>query len=223
MLIKCISNRLNKIENEFLRNKVRSRYSHEDYELDIEISKIYDVYGMSISKDGVEFFICTSDDDRYPITYHEVFFEIIEDTISSNWSYDFKYNYIVPGIWKNTPMFYENLLNGEKKEEDIFENIKKETQRVNSSIFLLKKLISFSLPLDYIEEIYELDWKNKNNINIMFSLKNLIDGVNLYSRNIISKSDFLHQLELIELRKEINFNNEDKKIMEKIIFQLKKE
>ena len=129
MQIKCKFNRIDQINDNPTKVALREViYLEDDYELGIKIDKIYDVYGIYFHKTGAMYLICEEDDDLYPIGSHASFFEIVDSSMPIDWVFvynDIDESYLVPKIWAEDPMFYENLLNGNKKEEDIFKMIKK--------------------------------------------------------------------------------------------------
>lgn len=128
MKVKCKYNKVNQIKNELIRNELKKIILlDEDYEIGLNISEVYDVYGLYFSKEGAMYFICEDSDDKYPIGQHASFFEIIDSSIPCDWKFvyrDTDESYIVPKVWADDSMFYEKLLDGEEKEELIFQKIK---------------------------------------------------------------------------------------------------
>ncbi len=214
MLLKCnISN----------SNNLKLKDTCKSYYLDID--ETYDVYGIVIYESQIKYFICTDNDDKYPSAYDKNMFIVVDDSIPRDWSLSKigYYTYIVPDIWNKTPLFYENLLNGCKKEEETFRQIKNKIQKENKLLYLLKKLTSFSLPVSLtLEEIYNSDWNIRSSVNVVFNFNNLITGLNYYLGNLISKDELYGVLEVIELRKDIIIAINEKELILNIISSLNK-
>ena len=128
MKIRCKYNKINQIQDQKIQEVLKKIiFLDDNSELGIEINRVYDVYGLYFSEVGTQYFICEDTEDEYPTGGHACFFDIIDNSIPINWK--FVYNniddsYLVPSEWAEDDMFYEKLLNGEKKEKIIFQKLK---------------------------------------------------------------------------------------------------
>ena len=131
MKVRCTSNNLFSIKNEKILKKISPYICKTDGELDIETNVIYTVYGIEVWENHPWYYVCT-DNDEYPTPYSSVFFEVIDERLSSHWilhtstdkTGDFHTKFMIKE-WAKDPLFYENLIDGEEGTTYIFEKSKK--------------------------------------------------------------------------------------------------
>ena len=126
MILECL---FNKIENvDAVYSEYIKQYIHQT-EVALEIGKEYVVYGIVFRSNVPWFYVCEEESDDYPRLHFSGFFNLIDPKVSSVWevNYSTKANnitHILPGEWNADPSFYENLVEGNEAEKEIFQRLK---------------------------------------------------------------------------------------------------
>lgn len=131
MQVLCRFNRLNQIVDVTTVNRLKKNINLSgDDEIGVEIGQKYLVYGIIFWNDAPWFYLCEDEEDDYPTPFPADLFDIIDDSIPDEWHLSY---HCIKGIpkselvfseWANDLLFYENLINGSKKEVNIFKNYK---------------------------------------------------------------------------------------------------
>ena len=96
------------------------------------LGKEFIVYGIVFWDNSPWYYVCDENDDEYPVPKYSGFFETIDDQLSNQFklchSIDEngkKYSALVFSEWSENKLFYENLVNGNDHEVNIFLKNKK--------------------------------------------------------------------------------------------------
>ncbi|WP_145290318.1 hypothetical protein [Pirellulimonas nuda] len=95
----------------------------------IEVGRLYCVYGMSLSSGIPLYLLCENERDWYPVPHYAVFFEVVDNTLPSDWVYvEDSYNLgryaLLPKAWASDPCFLEKLVDGDLMAVAAFSDIK---------------------------------------------------------------------------------------------------
>lgn len=134
MRVRCIRNSISELEGSDLKKWVKNYHSYDDdHQINFEKGKEYVVYGVHFWDSHPFYFLCDSEDNEYPVTQYAGFFEVVDDRIPANWKLSYKvdedgkpFTSLLRKEWADDPMFYENLVEGDEKEEALFQKYKKE-------------------------------------------------------------------------------------------------
>lgn len=132
MRVLCKYNKLNMVDNRAsVRRLKKSINLSDDDELGVDIGKEYIVYGIVFWDNAPWYYICEDEDDNYPTPSPADLFDIVDNHLPAGWQLSFRCingkpeSEIVFSEWANDPMFYEKLVDGSKREIDIFLEYKK--------------------------------------------------------------------------------------------------
>lgn len=125
MRLRCIYNTVKDLPLDVLTENSNHDVTRQ---FDVKISKEYIVYAMTIKNNYVWYFICNKNFSDYPSWLPCPLFEIIDKRLSKYWIFSFSrqtekyYSQTIWAYpdWANDPGYYENLLDGEKKERESF-------------------------------------------------------------------------------------------------------
>lgn len=126
MILECV---FNKIENLDTHDRdYLKEYIHLT-EVALEVGKRYMVYGIFFRSNIPWFYICEEDSDEYPHPHFCGFFKVINAKVSHFWKIYYslpekKITHILPEIWGDDLLFYENLVNGNHSETLAFKELK---------------------------------------------------------------------------------------------------
>jgi len=115
------------IQDKTLYTKLKDEFTYINSLL--QTNNEYLVYGILIRDAFTYFYIC-EEDQNYPVPYNSVFFDLIENYVPNDWKIKIKYleNKVITLIsfkeMVDNNVFYENLVNGSKKEIEIFNEYK---------------------------------------------------------------------------------------------------
>ncbi len=137
MKIVCKIDRLSMVKNRGIAKRLRQSISlSDDDELGINIGQEYMVYGIVFWDNAPWFYICENDEDDYPTPSPADLFDIVDHRIPTDWQLSFRCingiseSELVFSEWANDPIFYEKLVDGSKRELDIFLKYKTNVSRV---------------------------------------------------------------------------------------------
>ena len=133
MIVKCIRKYWKDFDNELVVNKLKNQICMSEGYEDLEVGRVYIVYGIVFwsSQETTNYYICDYSDSTCPSPVPADFFEVLDGKIPSEWNINFKRyddgdnitNFVFEE-WANNEIFYENLVDGELEEEEIFKNYK---------------------------------------------------------------------------------------------------
>jgi len=125
MKIRCLTNSGKKIRPEILAN-----YTSPNSPIPLVVGKEYIVYALSEYYESIWYCICDESYTYHPMWIPEHFFELSDNRLSHYWIFSFKEdlkkNRFFFGFheWANQLDFYDNLVDGEKREVQIFKTYK---------------------------------------------------------------------------------------------------
>nr|BFD33036.1 hypothetical protein GTC16762_26540 [Pigmentibacter ruber] len=130
MKIKCIKNKLLEIPDSLIKEKIKEKIKiDENISLKFKIGKEYTVYGLLICDGILNYYICSNEGDECPYSEYSLFFEVIDNRPSKFWRffYDINDSSIMQIFkeWNEDIFFYGNLVDGDRKEVEIFKKYKK--------------------------------------------------------------------------------------------------
>jgi hypothetical protein len=135
MLVRCITNRIDAFaENSDLYKSLKNSYRLPDGIVHLTPAMEYVVYAISFDDMFPRFFVADDVFSSYPISYLAPFFEVVDERFSRYWGFlgaQKKWSEIeslplagkilsVKEWMQRGQRFYENLVDGGKKEEEIF-------------------------------------------------------------------------------------------------------
>lgn len=126
MRVECYINNILNIDNEDTLNRIKKYICLSDGQLNLTVKKTYIVYGVVFRDNAPWYYVCVSDDDECPTAYPAELFNVVDDNIPHNWRLSYRnfngqlFSELVISEWAKDCMFYENLVEGAKKESDIF-------------------------------------------------------------------------------------------------------
>ena len=134
MKVRCIHNKLSDINGKSTREWLKKnviRVDNDDHEIShYEIGMKYTVYGL-VFWNNLPFFYIVEGDNDYPTPKYAGFFEVTDSKYSKYWQVTHSVNdenkvrtVIVFKEWAESEKFYENLLNDEDVELEIFAKYK---------------------------------------------------------------------------------------------------
>jgi hypothetical protein len=128
----CKVNNLNNISDGKTLSRLQRYISSPDGDVDLEIGKIYTVYGIVFWDNCPWYYICSTDHDEYPTPYASDFFSIKDGRLSSHWRLSSNSNgeresttILAIEPWAQDDSFYENLLDGDSNAEILFAKYRK--------------------------------------------------------------------------------------------------
>ncbi len=140
MLVKCVKNRLADFEDGPLKDSLRKvLHLDENEDIGIRIGSQYTVYGINLNFfiEAMPFYyVCEDGNSTYPVPKSALFFEPVDSRLSKHWRFVFNENQygLFLSEWATDEAFYENLVNGNKKEEALFSKYKKLMDDENISL-----------------------------------------------------------------------------------------
>jgi len=153
MLVRCIKNNLNEIDDKNAHNIIRMKISNndcKDYEFGITKGKMYNVYGVSNYNGLMAYYIVDDYGLCEPRLFYSCFFEVLENTIPTDWKINYidGFNYsMLPSSWAENKNFFENLVHfGYTEEKFVFEDIVLKYKQYE--VFQDKELKAFAEMLD---------------------------------------------------------------------------
>ena len=130
MKVVCKFNKLNGISDVNVLARLKKyifRPDGEDAEVDLDVGRVYNVYGVVFWDNCPWFYLCSEDYDEYPKPFAAEFFDVIDDKLSPHWKLSSfsKGEYeastsLVFDEWAKDASFYENLVEGDSEAVDIF-------------------------------------------------------------------------------------------------------
>ena len=131
MKVKCVFNL-----GRFLPRDILAPFvgHDEDTEFDLLIDKEYIVYGMTLHRGYMWYYICDESSDSYPIMKPSPLFDVVDGRLSRCWIYVFmggenqssSKTIITYPEWANDPYgYYNKLAKGEPEAVETFERYKK--------------------------------------------------------------------------------------------------
>lgn len=129
MLLKCIKNDLEGLPNRCFTPE--GTFSKGSNQLFLTLGKAYVVYAITNLDDMILYYISDDINLPYPIWHPINFFEVVNGRPSKYWklsTWEKKGNpklLIAFEEWINDRFFYEKLVDGNRREEKIFERMKK--------------------------------------------------------------------------------------------------
>jgi len=95
----------------------------------LEIGKCYQVFGISFRTGIPWYLICEDINDEYPTPFCSSFFEVVDGSLGSGWSFALSHpsvgeNSILPDVWAKDGFFLEKLVNGEPDAVSYFNELK---------------------------------------------------------------------------------------------------
>jgi len=129
MIIVCTSNLLASLSSE-VEKKAYSENIFQD-EVWLEIGKEYQVFGISF-RDGLSvpwYWVCEDDSDNYPKPHIAGFFNVINNSIPSDWEFCSTNSNMgdcgfFPYKWANDPSFMEKLVDEDQEALAYFHSLK---------------------------------------------------------------------------------------------------
>ena len=132
MKVKCIINNIHAVENYAVRDDLSYYIRMPDGEVDIELGKIYTVYGIEFRGNAPWFYICGDESSEYPKPYSSVFFEKADGRLSKYWVLNETLEggqknkaSLVAKEWAENTSFYEQLLNGDFRAIAVFSELRR--------------------------------------------------------------------------------------------------
>jgi hypothetical protein len=129
MKVICKYNDPSQFFDKNLLEKLEKSFNFKSKIYELEIEKIYTVYGIKFYDNLPMYYICAFEELKHPYPYPAAFFNIVEENLSKFWrlSIDYSENNtsLLFNEWAIDPYFYEKLVDGDKKENIIF-NVYKE-------------------------------------------------------------------------------------------------
>lgn len=139
MKVKCILNTAKELPETVLDREPYGTFKKEKNFSGITIGRVYTVYGFTIRKDLVWYYICDDnynerDSLPYPLWYPSLLFEIIDRRLSKYWEFDAQPGERCESLsgvivafpeWVNDPFYYDRLTDGFESEVALFSKYKK--------------------------------------------------------------------------------------------------
>lgn len=115
------------------RDRLQKYIRISDGKINLEIGREYTVYGIVFWDNSPWFYICDEESCEYPTPKASEFFRIVDNRMSAHWRlstrtlYDNKIesSLLFPEWANENPFFYENLIDGNKETERIFDYYRK--------------------------------------------------------------------------------------------------
>ena len=127
MKVVCKFNNLNDISDVNVLAMLKKYIFMPDGEIDLDVGREYNVYGVIFRDNYPWFYLCTEDYDEYPKPFAAEFFDVVDDKLSPHWKLSsFSKNKnkastsLVFDEWAKDDSFYENLVDGDPEAVDIF-------------------------------------------------------------------------------------------------------
>ncbi|WP_370600361.1 hypothetical protein [Pseudomonas nitroreducens] len=133
MKVICKINNLGDISNAVSRERIGRYIFLPDGELDLVTGREYVVYGV-VFWDGCPWlYVCPEEHDEYPKPYAIEFFDVVDSRVSEFWRFSSSFEAkggvmnvsLVFEEWAVSPVFYENLVDGNSDCIRIFEGYRK--------------------------------------------------------------------------------------------------
>ena len=152
MLIKCIQNNINKIQNdENFSTVLKNSYRTEDGALYLTVGKNYIVYAISFGSEGYPWVyiyddIVESGGLWHPRVYPLPLFKIQDNRLSKYWSFGFHetlfknkvgkdlFSILAFDEWTTDRLFFEKLVDGDSEEVEVFQKYKGLIDKEGTSI-----------------------------------------------------------------------------------------
>jgi hypothetical protein len=121
MRVKCITNDIDKLNNEAVRKRLSYSIHLEGGDSNLIVNEIYTVFALTWWRDGgVRVYLNTYEKGSYPFPYPLELFEVIDPSLPANWCVSFKKQPIGEVIncisfpeWANNDDFYQDLTEGD--------------------------------------------------------------------------------------------------------------
>lgn len=105
---------------------------HTEDEYMYGLGREFTVYGIEFRNNVPFYFVCEEVDDSYPVPLFYGCFDVIDDRFSSTWKIvndrgdgdESNILMILPRVWADSPMFYEELLEENEKEMGLFRELR---------------------------------------------------------------------------------------------------
>ncbi len=117
MKVVCKVNNLNDLSNERVLRRLKKYISMPGGEIDLEIGKVYTVYGVVFWDNSPWYYICSEEHDEYPKPFAAEFFLVSDGRLSSYWKLSVLdqgeggvLSSLVFDEWARDPCFYERLI-----------------------------------------------------------------------------------------------------------------
>lgn len=127
MKIICKINNLNDISDPHTLERLKRYISKPDGEIDLDIGRAYNVYGVVFWDNCPWFYICPDNSDEYPKPFAADFFDTVDSRLPQNWMLCSFSNgqseattLLTFEEWAKDLSFYERLIDGEPEAIDIF-------------------------------------------------------------------------------------------------------
>lgn len=109
---------------------------HTEGEYMYGLGRFFTVYGIEFRNNVPFYFVCEEEYDSYPVPLFYGCFDVVDDRFSSTWKMvnkkgsgdDANIVMILPSLWADSPMFYENLLEEDERALGIFSALRKELE-----------------------------------------------------------------------------------------------
>ena len=132
MIVKCILNDLNKVNNELVKSRLAKSIHLDGANRDLVIGGEYIVLALDQWDDGgINFYLHTVEESIFPYPYPAEFFEVIDPSISAEWSLAIEqrpFGVCISRLsfseWSNDVSFYEKLINGDESALAIYKRYK---------------------------------------------------------------------------------------------------
>ncbi|WP_019410649.1 hypothetical protein [Pseudomonas psychrophila] len=132
MKVLCEINNVFKITEPCIFKHILKYIRRSDGETDLDIGKIYTVYGVEFRDNYPWFYLCTEDGSEYPKPYASAFFNVLDSRLSKSWFLNNAmdrsgkfYTSLVIYEWAEDCFFHERLIDGESKPVEIFKNARR--------------------------------------------------------------------------------------------------
>lgn len=121
MLVKCVTNNINKLDDEPVRVRLAKTVNLDFGDSSLAIGEVYTVFAIEIWEDkGTVVYLDTCKGLDFPHPYHIELFDVVDNTIPADWCIGLKKSVLGVTIkiisfpeWVNDDCFYERLIDGD--------------------------------------------------------------------------------------------------------------
>jgi hypothetical protein len=127
MLVRCLRNRIDLLEDPAIRRHVEEHVHLES--ICLTIGECYQVFGIFFRAGVPWYLLCENSEDDYPIPFCFAFFELVDGSIGSGWCLSLSNSNvgnvaILPDQWASDERFLERLVDGEPDAISYFNELK---------------------------------------------------------------------------------------------------